>query len=116
LREKRDEALLRQKTCLSQKQVSDNEFFRAMQSGIGDDRLDEISQESAVAGACAEQARVKARAYQLMIQKTESYTYRLQERMILLRNNERFILQNVDLINTDPTTIIQVNRLIQRLE
>ncbi|USN56950.1 MAG: hypothetical protein H6766_00260 [Candidatus Peribacteria bacterium] len=114
--ERRNDELARERHCLSQKQVSDDDFFQSVQQGLSDDMLVAIADDSAAMGACAEQARVKARAYQVMIQKIDTYRQQLQERFTLLRNNESFILQHYSLATTDPAIMSQMNRLIHALD
>ncbi len=115
LREKYATAMRQYNLCASEKRASDRDFFLWVRQGMDDKSLETISSASATAGACAEKARVKARAYKIMNQKILTSTRKLEKRLSLLRSNEAFILRNLDLIETSPKTIIQVNRLMKQL-
>ncbi len=115
LQVRHDREVQKQKICIGKKRTTDREFFQWVERRISDESLESISSDSATAGACAEKARVKARAYRIMMKKSATYRRALEKRFALLRANETFILQNTHLINTSPKTIIQVNKLIKQL-
>jgi hypothetical protein len=101
--------------CGSAKQQSDTVFFSDLQNDIPVDQLEEAADISAEHGACYEAARIKDKAYSLMLQRIALIDYDLRRKYSLILTNRDTLLQHYELIGSDTSTIQQINSLAESL-
>lgn len=113
---KREEQRRVQQTCLQQKRTSDARFFAATRQHASGELLERLTDESASHAACAEQARVKIRAYTVIMQQANTHNITLQKRLRVLQANSSFLIQNAWYVGSNPSNMIRINQLIRQLD
>lgn len=116
IRSKREEQDRQRKKCLREKRLSDSKFYAAQQQGASVEFLEKIANTSAALWACAEQSRVKSRAYSAILQRSSTLQRSVKRKLHILQSNADFLIQNAWYISTDPSNIIRVNKLIYTLQ